>query len=413
VVVSHALVGVVRDILDSQPGVEAWLVVGGEAEGFESLERGMGECPAKPIARELEGSEMLYSSGTTGYPKGIKHENPEREVGNPGRFALGIIAGFGLNEDTVYLSPAPLYHAGPLRFCMAMHRVGASVVVMEQFEPEASLRLIQDYRVNFSQWVPTMFIRMLKLPQEARIRYDLSSHKLAAHSAAPCPVEVKQQMIEWWGPIILEYYGATEGHGGTQITAEDWLAHPGSVGRPPYGQVHILDEDGAELPPGEVGTVYFSGGAEFEYHKASEKTAESRLADKATVGDIGYVDGEGYLYLTDRKANMIISGGVNIYPQETENVLVMHPKVADVAVVGVPDEEMGEQVKAVVEPMDFGDAGAALEEELIAYCRERLSHLKCPRTVDFEEKLPRSDAGKLFKRKIKARYWEGRDTAII
>ncbi|MDX1733735.1 MAG: AMP-binding protein, partial [Halioglobus sp.] len=354
----------------------------------------------------LEGCEMLYSSGTTGYPKGIRNPNPEREIGNPGPFALGIIAAFGLDRETVYLSPAPLYHSAPLRFCMAMHRVGATAVVMRRFDPGRALALIEEHRVTISQWVPTMFVRMLKMPPRERHGHDLSSHKLALHSAAPCPREVKQGMIDWWGPILLEYYGATEGHGGTQITSEEWLAHPGSVGKPTYGAVHILDDDGLELPPGEVGAVFFSGGAPFAYHRSEQKTAEAMIGDKTSVGDIGYVDAEGYLYLTDRKANMIISGGVNIYPQETENVLIMHPAVADVAVVGVPHPEMGEEVKAVVEPMDFTAAGPQLERELIDYCRARLSHVKCPRSVDFDRALPRSDAGKLFKRRIRDRYWQ-------
>jgi acyl-CoA synthetase (AMP-forming)/AMP-acid ligase II len=296
---------------------------------------------------------------------------------------------------------------------MAMHRLGATAVVMEHFDPEQALRLIEQYKVTVSQWVPTMFIRMLKLPQAVRDGYDVSSQNLAAHSAAPCPIEIKQQMINWWGPILLEYYGATEGHGGTQIDSTDWLTHRGSVGRPTYGSIHILDDEGQELPVGEIGTVFFSGGASFEYHKSDKKTADSRLGDMATVGDVGYVDEEGFLYLTDRKANMIICGGVNVYPQETENALVMHPAVADVAVVGVPNEDLGEEVKAVVELVDLSNANQKLEQELIDWCRERLSHIKCPRTVDFERKLPRSDAGKLFKRRIRERYWQGHESTIV
>jgi acyl-CoA synthetase (AMP-forming)/AMP-acid ligase II len=284
---------------------------------------------------------------------------------------------------------------------------------MNQFDPEHALRLIERHKVTFSQWVPTMFIRMLKLPQAVRAGYDVSSQRVVAHSAAPCPIEIKQQMIDWWGPILIEYYGATEGHGGTQISSVEWLSHRGSVGRPVYGSVHILDEQGQELPVGEIGTVYFAGGAAFEYHKSDEKTSESRVGNKATVGDVGYLDADGFLYLTDRKAHMIICGGVNVYPQETENVLVMHPAVADVAVIGVPNEDLGEEVKAVVEPVDKAAAGPQLEQELIAWCRARLSHIKCPKTIDFETKLPRSDAGKLFKRKIRERYWRGRDSAII
>ncbi len=413
VVVSQALRDVVSSVRADVPGVRAWLMVGGGAPGFDSFEAELDRYPVTPIAEEREGCVMLYSSGTTGYPKGIKHANPERAFGDPGPLVTGIMHSFGMNADTVYLSPAPLYHAAPIRFCMAMHRLGATAVVMEHFDTEQALRLIAEHRVTLSQWVPTMFIRMLKLPGAVRARYDVSSQRLAAHSAAPCPVEVKQRMIDWWGPILVEYYGATEGHGGTQIDSATWLTHRGSVGRPVYGGVHILDDDGRELPAGEVGTVYFSGGAAFEYHKSDDKTAQSRLGDKATVGDVGYLDAEGYLYLTDRKANMIICGGVNVYPQETENVLVMHPAVADVAVIGVPNEDLGEEVKAVVEPVDFASAGAQLERELIAWCRERMSHIKCPKSIDFERRLPRSDAGKLFKRTLRARYWQGRDSSIV
>jgi len=413
VVVSHALRDIAERVREQLPQVRAWLMVGGTAEGFSSFESALDTLPTAPIESEREGCAMLYSSGTTGYPKGIKNPNPERPAGTPGPFEFGIMTNFGMNADTVYLSPAPLYHAAPLRFCMAIHRLGATAVVMERFDPEEALRLIERHRVTFSQWVPTMFIRMLKLPQSVRDTYDVSSLQAAAHSAAPCPVEVKRQMIEWWGPILLEYYGATEGHGGTQINSREWLEHPGSVGRPTYGSVHIIDDEGNELPAGEVGTVYFRGGAAFEYHRSDEKTAGSRLGDMSTVGDVGYLDADGYLYLTDRKAHMIISGGVNIYPQEAENILVMHPAVADVAVVGVPNEEMGEEVKAVVEPVDFARAGTDLERELIDWCRERLSHVKCPRSIDFERQLPRSDAGKLFKRRIRERYWQGRESAIV
>lgn len=412
-VVSYALRDVARQIRDELPGIHTWLMVGGTVEGFDAFEERLDSFPISPIATELEGCVMLYSSGTTGYPKGIKNPNPERAIGTPGPLEKGIMASFGIGADTVYLSPAPLYHAAPLRFCMAMHRIGATAVVMERFDPEQALRLIELHRVTFSQWVPTMFIRMLKLPQLMRDSYDVSSQQVATHSAAPCPVEIKQQMLDWWGPILIEYYGATEGHGGTQINSGDWLAHRGSVGRPVYGSVHILDEHGQELPAGEVGVVYFAGGAAFEYHNSALKTAESRVGKMSTVGDVGYVDQDGFLYLTDRKANMIICGGVNVYPQETENALVMHPAVADVAVIGVPNEDLGEEVRAVVEPIDFATSGPQLEQELIAWCRARLSHIKCPKSIDFERKLPRSDAGKLFKRRIRERYWQGRESSII
>lgn len=412
-VVSYALREVALKFRGDLPSVQTWLMVGGTVEGFDAFEDLLDGFPITPLARELEGCVMLYSSGTTGYPKGIKNPNPERDIGTPGLLEKGILASFGICEDTVYLSPAPLYHAAPLRFCMAMHRIGATAVVMEHFDPEQALRLIERHGVTFSQWVPTMFIRMLKLPQAVRETYDVSSQEVAVHSAAPCPIQMKQQMIDWWGPILIEYYGATEGHGGTQIDSAGWLAHRGSVGRPTFGSVHILDEQGQELPYGKVGTVYFAGGAAFEYHNSDEKTSDSRVGNMSTVGDVGYVDQDGFLYLTDRKANMIICGGVNVYPQETENVLVMHPAVADVAVLGVPNEDLGEEVKAVVEPVDFDSAGEKLEQELIAWCRERLSHIKCPKSIDFERKLPRSDAGKLFKRKIRERYWQGRESTII
>lgn len=413
VVVSYALREVAGAIRQQFSGVRNWLMVGGTVDGFDSFEEMLARFPVTPIADETEGCVMLYSSGTTGYPKGIRTSNEPRPIGNPSRHDGGILRSFDIDKDSVYLSPAPLYHAAPLRFCMAMHRIGATAVVMEHFDPEQALRLIERHRVTISQWVPTMFIRMLKLPQAVRESYDVSSQRVVTHSAAPCPVAIKRQMIEWWGPVLIEYYGASEGHGGTQIDSEQWLAHPGSVGRTVYGSVHILNEQGLEVPAGDVGTVYFAGGATFEYHKSDAKTQESRIGNMSTVGDVGYVDDEGFLYLTDRKAHMIISGGVNIYPQETENALVMHPAVADVAVIGVPNEDLGEEVKAVVEPVDFSRAGEELERELIAWCRERLSHIKCPKSVDFEEKLPRSDAGKLFKRKIRERYWAGRDSAII
>lgn len=412
-VVSYELRDVALSIRHALPGVDTWLMTGGTVDGFDALESRLDACPPAPLPREIEGCVMLYSSGTTGYPKGIRNANPERAIGNPGPLMQGIMSSFGTNAETVYLSPAPLYHAAPIRFCMAMHRVGATAVVMDHFDPEQALRLIERHKVTFSQWVPTMFIRMLKLPASVRAAYDVSSQRVVAHSAAPCPIEIKQQMIDWWGPILFEYYGATEGHGGTQISSDEWLSHRGSVGRPVYGSVHILDEHGEELPVGDIGTVYFAGGAAFEYHKSDEKTSESRVGNKSTVGDVGYLDADGFLYLTDRKAHMIISGGVNVYPQETENVLVMHPAVADVAVIGVPNEDLGEEVKAVVEPVDMAGAGPQLEHELIAWCRARLSHIKCPKTIDFEAKLPRSDAGKLFKRKIRDRYWHGRDSAII
>ncbi len=292
---------------------------------------------------------------------------------------------------------------------MACLRSGIQVVVMEHFEAERALQYIERYRVTHSQWVPTMFVRMLKLPEDVRMKYDVSSLKCAIHAAAPCPIPVKEQMIEWWGPVLYEYYAGTEGNGFVQLNSQEWLAHKGSVGRALNCTVHICDDEGNELPVGEPGTIYFGGGGQFEYHKDPDKTAQSRHPQGwSTLGDVGYVDEEGYLYLTDRKHFMIISGGVNIYPQETENLLITHPKVYDVAVFGVPNEDFGEEVKAVVQPVDMAEAGPALEQELIAFCRSHLSHIKCPRSVDFEAQLPRHPTGKLYKRLLKDRYWQKR-----
>jgi acyl-CoA synthetase (AMP-forming)/AMP-acid ligase II len=278
-----------------------------------------------------------------------------------------------------------------------------------------ALASIEKYRVSLSQWVPTMFVRMLKLPEELRSRYDVSSQEVVLHAAAPCPVPIKEEMIKWWGPIIIEYYGASEGNGATSIDSEAWLAHKGSVGQSTFGTIHILDEEtGNELPAGEIGAIYFEGGIDFQYHNDPGKTADAKLANGwSSVGDVGYIDKDGYVFLTDRKSNMIISGGVNIYPQETENLIITHPRVADVAVFGVPNEDYGEEVKAVVQPLDWEMAGPELAKELIEYCRQHLSKIKCPRSIDFDPQLPRADSGKLFKRRLKDRYWEGHETRIL
>ncbi len=373
--------------------------------GFESWEDALAGMPDTPIADQAEGQSMLYSSGTTGFPKGIKKPLPEAPYGEMAvPNMLSVL--YGADEDSVYLSPAPLYHAAPLGFTMGCLRNGVQVVVMEHFDAELALDYIERYRVTHSQWVPTMFVRMLKLPKDARARYDVSSLKCAIHAAAPCPIPVKEQMIDWWGPVLYEYYAGTEGNGFVQLDSEEWLAHKGSVGRPLNCELHICDDDGNELPPGEPGTIYFGGGGQFEYYKDPDKTAGSRHPNGwTTLGDVGYLDEEGYLYLTDRKHFMIISGGVNIYPQEAENVLITHPAVMDVAVFGVPNDEFGEEVKAVVQPRSMTDATPELALELIEYCRERLSHIKCPRSVDFREELPRHPTGKLYKRLLKDEYW--------
>jgi len=315
-----------------------------------------------------------------------------------------------MDADSVYLSPAPLYHAAPLLFTSVAAVVGATAIIMERFDAEDFLRLVERHRVTHTQLVPTMFVRLLKLPDAVRRRYDLSSLQTAVHAAAPCPVEVKRQTIDWWGPILVEYYAGTEGNGVTVCDSLDWLAHPGTVGRSLGGALKIVGEDGEEVPPGTIGQVYFAGGPPFSYHNDPVKTAAAyHKQGWSSLGDIGYVDAEGYLYLTDRKAYMIISGGVNIYPQEAENVLVTHPAVLDAAVFGIPNEEMGEEVKAVVQPFDIVRAGPELATELLAFCRTRLSHIKCPRSIDFAAELPRTPTGKLLKRILRDRYWRRPD----
>ncbi len=396
------------------PGVKHHLVLDEARRGWTSWEEATAAQPATPIADEVEGADMLYSSGTTGRPKGVVVRGAGAPFGTtPPLLALmGVL--YGCDESSVYLSPAPLYHAAPLRFNLAMQRIGATCVVMEHFDALRALELIEAHRVTHGQWVPTMFVRMLKLPEAERVRFDVSSLRCAIHAAAPCPIPVKEQMIEWWGPVIHEYYAGTEGNGFTAIDSETWLRKKGSVGRPLRGEVHVLGEHGEELPAGETGTVYFGGGESFEYHNDPEKTAASRTASGwSTLGDVGYLDDEGFLFLTDRKAYMIISGGVNIYPQEAENVLVTHPRVADVAVFGVPNEEFGEEVKAAVQLLDPDEAGPELAEELLAWCRERLAHVKCPRSIDFERELPRHPTGKLYKRLLRDRYWKGHESRIV
>ncbi|SNT49757.1 Acyl-CoA synthetase (AMP-forming)/AMP-acid ligase II [Streptosporangium subroseum] len=405
---SVALADVATSIADVTPKVELRLMLDGVAPGFASYEEAVAAHPVTPLDDECQGMDMLYSSGTTGRPKGVKPTLSQAPLDTPGALLQLIQFLFAPSADSVYLSTAPLYHAAPLRYCMSMQRMGVTLVVMERFDPEQALALIEKYGVTHSQWVPTMFIKMLKLPGEIRERYDLSSLTCAIHAAAPCPVPVKEQMIEWWGPIIHEYYAGTEGNCFLYVGSEDWLKHRGTVGRPLLGVTHICDEDGNELPPREHGTVYFADGPRFAYHGDEDKTKASqdpRGRGWTTLGDIGYVDEEGFLYLTDRRSYMIISGGVNIYPQEAENILSIHPKVADVAVFGIPDEEMGEQVKAVVQPVSMDLAGPGLEAELIEYCRSRLAPYKCPKSIDFREELPRQPTGKLYKRLLRDEYW--------
>ncbi|HEX4183005.1 MAG TPA: acyl-CoA synthetase [Caulobacteraceae bacterium] len=392
------------------PSCPGRLMVDGVVERWESYEDAIAQHPAEPLEREWLGEAMLYSSGTTGRPKGILRPLSDATPGEGGLLRAARLARYNMSADMVYLSPAPLYHAAPNAYVISTLFAGGTVVIMERFDALLALQLIEKHRVTHSQWVPTMFVRMLKLPKEAREPFDLSSHQVAIHAAAPCPVDVKRQMIEWWGPILYEYYAGTEGSGSTFITSEDWLQHPGSVGRAALGVVHICDEDGRELPPGEAGTVYFEREEiAFVYHNDPAKTRAAQHPDHPTwsaLGDVGYLDEDGYLYLTDRKAFMIISGGVNIYPQGIEDVLIAHPQVADVAVVGVPHAEMGEAVQAVIEPAAGVVPSRALAEELIAYARDRMAHYTVPRGIDFIAEMPRLPTGKLYKRGLRDEYWQ-------
>lgn len=411
-VASATLADKAAEIVARVPGITLRLAVGGAITGFADYEAALAAASDVPFETQPAGLDMQYSSGTTGVPKGVRGALPARQVTEPGDLMIAVFAPmYGFDEDTVYLSPAPLYHAAPLRFGGLIHAMGGTDVVMSRFDPVAALGYIEQYRATHSQWVPTMFVRMLKLTEEERSAHDLSSLKVAVHAAAPCPVDVKQQMIDWWGPILHEYYAATEAAGITLIRPEDWLTHQGSVGRAGLGILHVCDEgdpDQGELPVCETGLVYFERDAmPFSYHNDPEKTrnAQHPLHDTwATTGDIGRVDEDGFLYLTDRRAFMIISGGVNIYPQEVENALTMHPAVYDVAVIGIPDPEMGEQVKAVVQVADGVVADDALAAQLIAHVKEKIAHYKAPRSVDFVDSLPRSATGKMVKGKLREHY---------
>lgn len=361
--------------------------------------------PTTIIPDQARGWTMLYSSGTTGQPKGIRNKPESLGLEDLHPMVESLAAAFGFNEETVYLSPGPLYHAAPLGYCDMSLNKGATVVVMEKYDSQQALELIEKYKVTHSQWVPIMFIRMLKLPEAVRKRYDLSSLKVAIHAAAPCPVEIKEEMIDWWGNIVFEYYSTTESAGGTAIDSIDWLAHKGSVGKALYGTIHIIDDEGKELPPHKIGQIYFESEAKFSYFGEPEKTKGSYNSDGwATLGDVGYLDEEGYLYLTDRKNFMIISGGVNIYPQEIENCLILHEKVADVAVFGVPNEEFGEEVCAVVQAAEGVSTDDDLARELIIWCRERISNVKSPKQLHFIDELPRLENGKLYKRWLIEKY---------
>jgi long-chain acyl-CoA synthetase len=387
-----------------------------DTPGELSAEAALAAMPSTPITDERAGVDMLYSSGTTGRPKGVKIPLPEDPAIDQMNALVGLtMMAFGITPESIYLSPAPLYHAAPLRWSMTINKLGGTVVVMEKFDPEAALAAIEKYKITDSQFVPTHFVRMLKLPEEVRKKYDLSTLKCAIHAAAPCPVPVKQAMIEWWGPVLYEYYAGTEGNGFTFVTSQEWLERPGTVGRALTGVVRVCDEAGDEVPRGTEGQIFFEpteGMVPFSYHNDPAKTADAKNKHGWTsLGDVGYEDEDGYVFLTDRKSFMIISGGVNIYPQEIENLLITHPKVADAAVIGAPDPDMGERVVAVVQPMDMNEESPELAEELMAYLAPQLSRVKMPRQIDFREQLPRELTGKLYKRLLRDEYKEAYDKA--
>ncbi|BBX23107.1 putative acyl-CoA ligase [Mycolicibacter terrae] len=410
-VIAERYAGIAATVIAQTPRVGHRIALGGAGcvDGFDDYETLVAAASTQPLPAQPCGADMLYSSGTTGFPKGIEAPLPGYDVDESGDRITGLFAPvLGLGPDSVYLSPAPVYHAAPLRFMAMAHRIGATVVMMRHFDAADALLFIERYRVTHSQWVPTMFVRMLRLDRQIRDSFDLSSHRCAVHGAAPCPVEVKRAMIDWWGPILLEYYSATEAAGTTIIDSQDWLRHPGSVGKPVLGIAHICDDSGAEVATGETGTVYFERDvAPFEYHNDPQRTAETRHRSHpnwTTTGDVGRLDAEGYLYLTDRKSFTIISGGVNIYPQEIENALALHPAVLDVAVIGVPDPEMGQSVVAVVHPTVDPGRCHDLPALLDRFLRERIASYKVPRRYEFSTDLPRTPTGKLIKGRLQERY---------
>ena len=395
------------------PDVKLRLSFGGPVTSYDSYEETIAAASARPFADQPQGATMLYSSGTTGRPKGVRPSLSGVQVSEAGEPLVGLASQFfGCDRDSVYLSPGPIYHAAPLRWSGAIQALGGTVVMMKRFDAEQALAAIADRHVTHAQFVPTMFVRMLQLPPEVRDRHDLSSLRVAVHAAAPCPVEVKRKMIDWWGPLLFEYYAGTEGNGMTAVDSVTWLTRPGTVGRAILGTVRICADDGTELSAGQAGGVYFERDeVPFTYHNDPDKTRAAQHPEHlgwTTLGDIGYLDHDGFLFLTDRKAFTIISGGVNIYPQETENVLALHPAIYDVAVIGVPDPEMGESVAAFVQPAAGAVPGPELEQEIIAFVRSKIASFKAPRTVCFVEELPRSEAGKLMKAELKARYAHAR-----
>lgn len=408
-------------VIPMTPKVRRRLMVDGTVPGYDAYEEALMGHPATKRNEEPLGRTMLYSSGTTGQPKGVWRPLTGRTVqeGKPQLIPVYQTM-YDMGPDTVYLSPAPIYHSAPLLFSTDSMALGATVVMMEKFDPERALALIEKYEVTHAQFVATMFSRMLKLPKEVREKYDVSSLQCVITGAAPCSVQVKEAMIDWFGPIINEYYAGTEDTGATLIDSEEALKHPGSVGRAAFGDtIHICDADGNDLPVGEVGRIYFETSevvAGFQYYGEPEKTAGSHHPDHpnwTALGDLGRLDEEGYLYLADRESFMIIAGGVNIYPQEIENALLLHPAVQDVAVFGVPNEDLGEEVKAVVQLVDASTQSEETAEELLAHCREHLARFKVPRSIEFLEDFPRSPTGKLFKAPLRDKYWEGHASRLL
>jgi long-chain acyl-CoA synthetase len=391
------------------PGLAAVFGAGdAELPGARSWEQALAAMPATPIPDQISGRYLFYSSGTTGRPKGIVLPYASGPIEDENEVELSSRRRMGHLDHPAYLNAGPLYHAAPLAAMIGTHRVGGTFVTLRKFDALTTLKAIERWRVGFAQFVPTMFVRMLQLPEADRLGCDLSSLTYVVHAAAPCPVEVKRRVIDWLGTLVDEYYSGSEGFGQCYITGEEWLRKPGSVGRATWGVLHICDEEGKELPAGQDGLIYFESERSFEYLNDEAKTAKSRHPTQPTwktLGDIGHVDEDGYLFLTDRKDFMIVSGGVNIYPQAVEDLLTLHPKVADVAVIGVPNPDFGEEVKAVVQPADGLEPSEALARELIDYCRERVANISCPRTVDFVAELPRLASGKLAKKEIRARYW--------
>jgi len=416
-VTTQALASVAAEALNHNPQCVHNLLIGDPPAGFEGYETALAGERDEPLAHEPRGEVMVYSSGTTGRPKGIKRPLPAQTIDQEYKPYTPVLRLLQKDEDTRLLITAPLYHIAPLGHAVGAQSFGGGVYCMEKFEPEAALAAIERHRITHAYWVPTMFIRLLKLPDDVRRRYDISSLRVSIHTAAPCPVDIKKRMLAWFGPTIYEYYGGSEFTGLTWADPYDWLKRPGTVGKAVIGAVRICDDIGAEVAAGETGTIYFENDiASVRYHQDDDKTASVQHPEHAhwtTLGDVGYVDQEGWLFLTDRKTFMIIAGGVNIYPQEIEDCLIQHPAIEDVAVIGVPNPDFGEEVKAVVQLRSGIAATPELAAEIVSFARARIAHFKAPRTVDFVDELPRLPTGKLYKRLLRDRYWAGHDSKLV